>query len=141
MLALQMAIVGVGGAAVPVVGLAIYPPHVRASGFNLGHNIVMGLLGGLSPMTITAIQLSPAIAGSGGAAVWSIGIWLAAGAAGTVLGAIGLILVCPQADYTEEVLRLRGVGGSKDVIITATTTSREDAGGVENTSMLRPAVK
>ena len=107
MLALQMAIVGVGGAVVPVVGLGIYPPQVRASGFNLAHNIVMGLLGGLTPMTVTAIQLSPAIANHGDA-VWSIGIWLAAGAVGTLMGAVGLMFLCPQADYTEEVWRLRG---------------------------------
>ena len=106
MLSLQMAIIGVCMAVVPATGCALYPAHVRASGFNLAHNIVMGLVGGLSPMTVTAIEQSTMIAGLGKASqVWAVGIWLSACTVMTLIGCLGLLWMCPQADYTEEVWR------------------------------------
>ena len=104
MLSLQFAIVGICMAFIPPVGCRLYPAHVRASGFNLAHNIAFGLVGGLTPMTITAIQLSPAISRHGNAgSVWAVGVWLSAAAVGTVIGCVGLLWICPRAQYTEGV--------------------------------------
>ncbi|GAX80654.1 hypothetical protein CEUSTIGMA_g8089.t1 [Chlamydomonas eustigma] len=103
MLAIQMAVIGPGGGIVPVVGLGLYPAEVRASGFNFAHNVAMGLLGGLTPMTVTAIQTGGLVATKGAGAVYAAGIWVSAGAVATVIGSVGLLWLRPHADFTLEV--------------------------------------
>ena len=132
MLLLQMAIAGVCMAVVPAAGCALYPAHVRASGFNLAHNIVMGVVGGLSPMTVTAIEQSVAIAGQGKAAqVWSVGIWLSTCAVMTLIGCLGLLRMCPQADYTEEVWRSFSQEEDNQAVADQVDNQEEVEGGLE----------
>ena len=104
MLSLQMVMVGMSKAVIPPVGCRLYPAHVRATGFNLAYNIAVGLVGGLTPMAITAIQISPAIDRLGYAgSVWAVSVWLSTAAAGTAIGCVGLLRVCPRAEHTDSV--------------------------------------
>ena len=99
MLSLQMALLGIPTAIYPVIGLALYPVEVRASGYNLAHNIVMGLLGGLSPMTITSMELSPSFYGSR-ESVYTIVVWMAAAGGASLVGCAVAWWRQPQANYT-----------------------------------------
>ena len=54
------------------------------------------------------MQLSSTMANSSTNAVYAIGIWLAAGAAASLLGCFGLLVMRPQADYTAEMWAQQG---------------------------------
>ena len=72
-------------ALLPTVGINMFPPEVRASGYNLGYSITSGFVGGLSPFAITAIRTSEAdVTRDYGAALWTL-------AAGTVSAAAYLV--------------------------------------------------
>ena len=110
MMSLQMLMVGISKAVIPTVGCRLYTLHVRATGYNLAHNIAEGLMGGLTPMAITAIKLSPAITQLGDSgSVWAAAVWLSAASVGTVIGSVGLLRACPQAEYTDGVSRRRSL--------------------------------
>lgn len=58
---LQCALLAWTGSALsllPPVGVNIYPTDVRASGYNLSYSLASGLLGGLTPLAVTAINAS-----------------------------------------------------------------------------------
>ena len=55
-----------------------------------------------------SMQLSSTMANSSTNAVYAIGIWLAAGAAASLLGCFGLLVMRPQADYTAEMWAQQG---------------------------------
>lgn len=83
-------------ALVPTIGINIYPPEVRASGYNLGYSLSSGLVGGLSPLAVTAIRAT----GNPTAVYYGAALWtLASGAVSAV--AYGLVLwyypVCNRA--------------------------------------------
>lgn len=54
---LMLGLVGVIGGIMTTVGPAIFPSAVRASGYNLGHNLAMSIFGGLSPLIISALAV------------------------------------------------------------------------------------
>ena len=109
-LVLMMALIGLQPALIPVVGIGLYPADCRASGFNFAYNVAFGLLGGLTPMAITAIQLSPAIISTFGAgSIFALPIWISAGCGATVLGCGLLMLTKPQASFTRDNWAKRGM--------------------------------
>jgi hypothetical protein len=73
-------------AMIPIVGLSIYPADCRASGFSLAFNIPP-ILGGLSPLAITAIQLSqPVVSAFGPKSIYALPIWITVGCGATLIG-------------------------------------------------------
>lgn len=84
---LLMAWTAVALCLLPTVGVSIYPPQVRASGYNLGYSLAFGFVGGLSPMAVTAISSSQNAAASRyGVAFWVMAWGLASA------GAFALVL-------------------------------------------------
>jgi hypothetical protein len=72
---------------------AIYPPTVRATGFNLAHNMAMSWLGGVSPTIVTAIAMA-----TGRSAVVASGVLIAVSAVVSAIASVGLIFYAPQAN-------------------------------------------
>ncbi|KIZ04144.1 Putative proline/betaine transporter [Monoraphidium neglectum] len=58
-------------ALLPTVGVNIFSPDVRASGYNIGYSITSGIVGGLSPLAVTSIMANHG-AGIYGAAFWTL---------------------------------------------------------------------
>jgi hypothetical protein len=57
LLPLLLGATGVIGGIMTTIGPAIYPPAVRATGYNLGHNLAMSIFGGLCPLIISALAV------------------------------------------------------------------------------------
>jgi MHS family proline/betaine transporter-like MFS transporter len=51
----MLGLAGLLGGLFTSIGPQIYPSAVRASGYNLGHNLAMTLFGGVSPLLVTAL--------------------------------------------------------------------------------------
>ncbi|KAI8467534.1 MAG: major facilitator superfamily domain-containing protein [Monoraphidium minutum] len=56
-LPLMIALCGTLGGLMTSIGPQIYPAAVRASGYNLGHNLSMTIFGGFSPFAVTALSV------------------------------------------------------------------------------------
>ena len=101
MLSVQMAIVGVAAAIFPISGFSLYPVDVRATGFNLGHNISV-MIGGFTPLIASSIQaMLPGTNGLNG--VYAIAIVLGAAAVVSVNGCVLVVWFKTQANYTRDV--------------------------------------
>lgn len=57
LLPVMLGATGIIGGIMTTIGPAIYPPAVRASGYNLGHNLAMSIFGGLCPLIISALAV------------------------------------------------------------------------------------
>ncbi|KAF8062751.1 kgtP [Scenedesmus sp. PABB004] len=82
---------------IPATCSSFYPASVRATGFNLGHNIAMSWLGGISPTVVTAL-----VAATGRIMV-SPGILLTVAAAVSAAATLVLIRVVPAANRNADV--------------------------------------
>ncbi|GBF92045.1 hypothetical protein Rsub_04392 [Raphidocelis subcapitata] len=85
-------VIGLAQANVALPCTRIYEPLQRTTGFSLGFNIGYGVIGGLSPFAVTAIQTSLPEGDRGYAAA----IWLMALGAISVAGSFGLRLYAPR---------------------------------------------
>lgn len=101
MLSVQMAIIGVVAAIFPISGFSLYPVEVRATGFNLGHNI-SSLIGGFTPLMASSIQaLLPSTTGLNG--VYAIAFVLGAAGLVSIVGSGLVFWFKPEANYTRDV--------------------------------------
>jgi hypothetical protein len=84
-------------ALIPPVGINIFTPDIRVSGYNLGYALASGFVGGLTPLAVTAIRSS---AGAGsvvrdyGAPFWT----LAAGGV-SALAYVATLLAFPACNH------------------------------------------
>ena len=91
---------GFGLALLPTVGVNIYPAEVRASGYNLSYSLASGLVGGLSPLAVTAIRSTNSQGTSGATAIFGAAFWtLAAGVVSAIAYLVTLVVypVCNRA--------------------------------------------
>jgi hypothetical protein len=67
LLPLLLGSTGVLGGIMTTVGPLMYPPAVRTSGYNLGHNTCMSVFGGLTPLIVSAMAtaIKPATTAAG----------------------------------------------------------------------------
>eukprot|EP00878_Enallax_costatus_P017013 GHUV01017861.1.p1 GENE.GHUV01017861.1~~GHUV01017861.1.p1 ORF type:complete len:573 (+),score=108.97 GHUV01017861.1:493-2211(+) len=77
---------------IPATLSCIYPPTVRATGFNLGHNMAMSWLGGVSPTIVTALVAAT------GKTFLAPGVLLTVSAGISMLAALVLAWYAPQAN-------------------------------------------
>ncbi|KAI8471631.1 MAG: major facilitator superfamily domain-containing protein [Monoraphidium minutum] len=78
---LLMSLTAVPLALLTTVGVNIYPPPVRASGYNLGYSLAFGFVGGLSPVAVTAISSTSPASNDYGVAFWVLAWGLVSAAA------------------------------------------------------------
>ena len=105
MLSVQMAFVGVIGAIFPISGFALYPVHVRATGFNLGSNLA-GCIGGFSPLMVSAVQVAlPSADGLNGA--YALALVLGAAAVVSLNGCLLVAWFKPEANSTQDVYEFK----------------------------------
>eukprot|EP00775_Hariotina_reticulata_P009249 gene9249-9415_t len=90
--ALYMALLGWVLGIVPATCSSIYHASVRASGFNIAHNISMSWLGGVTPTVITALVAAT------GSDVLAPGITLTCAAVVSMLAAFVLLKYAPAAN-------------------------------------------
>lgn len=57
LLPLMFALCGITGGLMTTIGPTIYPAAVRASGYNISHNLTMSLFGGLTPLIVSALAV------------------------------------------------------------------------------------
>jgi MHS family proline/betaine transporter-like MFS transporter len=93
--ALLLALVGWVLGVIPAACSVIYPPAVRTTGFNLGHNASMSWLGGLSPTIVTA--LAP-IAAAAGNKFLAPSVLLVAAAGASLAAGVMLMWYAPAAN-------------------------------------------
>eukprot|EP00775_Hariotina_reticulata_P009250 gene9250-9416_t len=92
LLPLMLGSCGFLGGFMTSIGPSIFPPAVRASGYNLAHNLAMSLFGGLSPIIVSALAIvvKPAAVSAGVVCiVFAVVSWAAA---------IPLTKVAPQTN-------------------------------------------
>ena len=68
------------------------------SGYSLAHNLAFGVLGGLTPMVITAIDndMIP-----GGGSTFAPAYWILSGGAATVVASLAIRWYAPHCSYTQ----------------------------------------
>jgi len=97
--AVYMALVGWVLGIVPATCSSIYHASVRATGFNIAHNISMSWLGGVTPTVITAL-----VAATGSNAL-APGIVMTCAAVASLLAAVVLLKYAPAANKSVDVGR------------------------------------
>jgi len=70
------------------------------SGYSLAHNLAFGVLGGLTPMVITAIDADLGKSG-GDTLTYAPAWWILAGCAATVLASLAIRWYAPHCNYTQ----------------------------------------
>jgi hypothetical protein len=100
--ALQVVVTSFIGLILPLAaasGTRLYPAIARASGYNFAYNLSVGVLGGVSPLAISAI--GRALEAAGHSATYGPAWWILAGGVGTLLACVAICWHSPHCNYTQ----------------------------------------
>jgi MHS family proline/betaine transporter-like MFS transporter len=128
LLPLLLGLTGVQGGCMTTIGPQIYPPAVRTTGYNLGHNLTMSLFGGVAPLAISALSvvLKPASHAAGVVVIMSTVLSVAAGLALAGV-APATNAPCPAGGYAEYVAAKERARQLQQVVVAAKGSDAADA--------------